>query len=203
MLVGFLLVSNPETMSPVLVQIIGGLFAAMGVISLISHYVNRFRFSRAQKRAEAEGLQFISVAPFSPATPFVALGSVAFGTVLILFPQEFVTILMYGLGGLLVLIGMGQGMALFSARQVAPLGWSLLLLPALLIVAGVWVVLKPMEAASVPFMILGVAFIIYGAAEFCFGLRYNHYRRIYDREIRSAELAEASDAEFVEAEEVQ
>ncbi|MBQ7442353.1 MAG: DUF308 domain-containing protein [Bacteroidaceae bacterium] len=202
MLVGFLLVSHPETMSPLLVQIIGGLFAAMGLFSLISHWVNRWRYDRARRRAEAEGVAFIGVQAFSPATPVVALGSVAFGTVLILFPAAFVTVLMYALGALLIAMGLAQGVALVSARVVAPLGWSLLLLPALLIAAGVWVVLRPTEAASLPFVVLGTAFILYGVAEFCFGIRYRHYQRIYEREMAASEMGQTDEVGFVEAVEV-
>ena len=202
MLVGFLLVSHPETMSPLLVQIIGGLFAAMGLFSLISHWANRWRYDRARRRAEAEGVEFIGVQAFSPATPFVALGSAAFGTLLILFPGAFVTALMYALGGLLIAVGVAQGVTLVSLRQVAPLGWSLLLLPALLIAAGVWVVMRPVEAASLPFVVLGVAFILYGVAEFCFGFRYRHYQHIYERNLSERELAPGTEVGFVEAVEV-
>ena len=102
LLIGFLLVSNPEAMTPLLVQIIGGLFAAMGLLSAISYVVNRFRYKRALQRAQSEGATVIAMANYSPITLSVALGSVAFGILLIMFPQSFVTLLMYGLGVLLV-----------------------------------------------------------------------------------------------------
>ena len=116
MLVGFLLVSNPQTMTPVLIQAIGGLFAAMALLSLASHYINRYRYASARRRAEAEGVTFIDVRNFSPATPFVAIGSIAFAAILIFFPESFVTALMYVLGGLLVFVGLGQAVALVSGH---------------------------------------------------------------------------------------
>jgi len=204
LLVGFLLVGNPETMSPLLVQIIGGLFVVSGIISLVSHYVAIYKFRRAVSKAEADGVTVIGVQPSSPVTPFVALGSVALGALLILFPASFLAMLMYVLGLLLVLFGVAQGVALISIRKIAPLGWSLLLLPVLLVAAGIFVVARPMEVASVPFVVLGIAFILYGVSEFCFGLRYFHFRRIYDRQQAELNaLTEISDAQFVEAEEVE
>ena len=204
LLVGFLLVSNPETMSPLLVQIIGGLFVASGIISLISHYVARYNFRRAVRKAEAEGITVIGIQPSSAVTPFVALGSVALGALLICFPTSFLTMLMYVLGVLLVLFGVAQGAALITLRDIAPLGWSLLLLPLLLVGAGIYVIARPIEAASLPFVVLGAAFILYGVSEFCFGLRYFHFRRIYDRQQAELnEIADSSDVKFVEAEEVE
>ena len=194
MLVGFLLLSNPEDMTPLLLQIIGGLFGVMGLITLVSHYVNRYRFLKAQRRAAAAGLDVLDIQPFSPVTPFVALGSIAFGALLIVFPQYFVMALMYVLGALLILFGVVQAVGLIRFRHIAPLGWSLLLFPLLLVGAGAFVVTRPMQAAALPFIVLGAAFIVYGVAEFCLGIRYYHYRRIFD-----ARMAEAE--EIVEEEE--
>lgn len=203
LLIGFLLVSNPEAMTPLLVQIIGGLFAAMGLLSAISYVVNRFRYKRALQRAQSEGATVIAMANYSPITLSVALGSVAFGILLIMFPQSFVTLLMYGLGVLLVCVGVVQGVGLISAREVAPLGWSLLLMPLTMICAGVFVVIHPLESAALPFIIMGVAYIFYGIAEFCFGIRIYRYRRMWERTTAAeAPLSDTTAIDFVEAVEV-
>ena len=53
-----------------------------------------------------------------------------------------------------------------------------------------------------PFIVLGVAFILYGVTEFCFGLRYYRFRRIFERTMKESQISDASVTDFVEAEEV-
>lgn len=179
LLVGFLLVSNPTEMTVLLVQIIGGLFAFSGLLAIIGYFVTRVKQSG-----------------FRPVFPIVGIGSLAFGAILLLWPDKFVDFLMYVMGGLLVLIGIGQITNLINYRKFSPLSWSLFVLPLLLLAAGVMVIAYPIEAAAVPFTILGVAYIIYGVGEFLLGLRFHRNRRLYDA--TQNDLHEVQDAEFVE-----
>ncbi len=183
LLIGFLLVNNPTDMTVLLVQIIGGLFALSGLVAFIGYFT---------AKARATG--------FRPVFPIVGVGSLAFGVVLLLMPTMFVNILMYVLGILLCLIGLGQIVNLISYR-FAPIMWSLYLIPLLTIAAGVFVIAYPMATASLPFMILGIAYIFYGVCEFFMGIRYYRYYRSYEAE--QAELAAAKAAqEAATAEEV-
>lgn len=182
--VGFLLVSNPAGMSLLLVQVIGGIFAASGIVAVIGYFTQRARQSG-----------------FRPVFPIVGIGSVAFGLFLLLFPGEFVNILMYILGALLILIGIGQISGLVINRTVAPLSWTLFILPVLTTLAGVFVIAYPIAAASIPFTILGIAYLVYGAGELIIGIRFYHFRRLFDATMAAQaaqEANEVSDADAVE-----
>ena len=182
LLVGFLLVSNPSDMSSLFVQIIGGLFALSGILACIGYFTTHARESG-----------------FRTMFPIVGVGSLAFGVFLLIWPEQFINIFMYVLGGILCLVGLVQIISLISYRKFAPLTWSLFILPLLIIAAGILVVSYPMETASVPFTILGSAFIVYGVTEFIFGIRFYRCRRLFDaaQESQQAET-EARDAEAVE-----
>ena len=179
LLIGILLVSNPTEMTVLLVQIIGGLFAVSGLLAIIGYFTARIRQSG-----------------FRPVFPIVGVGSLLFGAVLMLWPEKFVDFLMYVMGGLLVLIGVGQIANLINYRKFSPLSWSLFVLPVLLAAAGVLVIAYPIEAASVPFTILGVAYIIYGVGEFLLGIRFYRNRRLFDAAQKG--LHDVQDAEVVE-----
>ncbi len=179
LLIGILLVSNPTEMTVLLVQIIGGLFAVSGLLAIIGYFTARIRQSG-----------------FRPVFPIVGVGSLLFGAVLMLWPEKFVDFLMYVMGGLLVLIGVGQIANLINYRKFSPLSWSLFVLPVLLAATGVLVIAYPIEAASVPFTILGVAYIIYGVGEFLLGIRFYRNRRLFDA--AQKDLHDVQDAEVVE-----
>ena len=116
-------------------------------------------------------------------------------------PELFINILMYVLGGLLVLIGIYQIASLIIFRRVAPLSVVLFLLPLLIIAAGVLVVCYPMETAALPFTILGVAYIFYGITEFIYGIRLHRYQKRLERESQALpDIAEAEAEEITYAE---
>ncbi|MBP3829567.1 MAG: DUF308 domain-containing protein [Bacteroidaceae bacterium] len=201
MLIGFLLVSNPTEMTVLLVQIIGGLFIISGIIAVIGYFINSSRVRKAEHRAQAladnpagDGAATDTViipSRMTPIFPFAGIGSVAFGVFLLCFPAQFVNYLMYVLGALLILVGITQIITLVRLRDLAPISWSLFILPLLVTAAGIFIILKPLEAAALPFTILGIAYIIYGVTEFLFGIRFYRFRRRLEAEMSAAETAEA------------
>lgn len=70
LLIGLLLVSNPERMTGLLVQVIGGLFLISGLVSLINYFIIRYS----------------DKVPVKPVFPVVGLGSLLFGVFLGFFP---------------------------------------------------------------------------------------------------------------------
>ena len=200
MLIGFLLVSNPTEMTVLLVQIIGALFIISGIIAIIGYFINSSRVRKAERRAQAladnptaDGAATDSVvmpSRMTPIFPFAGIGSAAFGAFLLCFPAQFVDYLMYVLGALLILIGITQIITLIRLRHVAPISWSLFILPLLVTAAGIFIILKPLEAAALPFTILGISYIVYGVTEFLFGIRFYRFRRRLEAEIAAAEAEE-------------
>ncbi|MBQ7494859.1 MAG: DUF308 domain-containing protein [Bacteroidaceae bacterium] len=202
--VGFLLVSNPTEMTGLLVQIIGGLFVLSGLMAFVGYFTTSYRTQRARQRLSA--LADVSAADIripSPSTInlVVGTGSMALGIFLILKPALFIHILMFVLGGLLVLLGFYQLVVLIGARRVAPLSFSLFVAPMLVAAAGILVVCYPMQTASLPFIILGVAYILYGVTEFFYGLRLHRSRQQW--EARQNTIPHVTEVEAIDVTDVQ
>lgn len=198
MLIGFLLISKTDQMPTLLVQIIGGLFIISGVMAIIGYFVNNHQHSRRVRQALETGAEAPRQSGFVPVFPVVGLGSLAFGAFLLLMPVQFVNILMYVLGVLLILAGLTQCWSLIRFRRVVPITWSVFVLPLLILGAGIYVVCQPQEGASLPFTILGIACICYGISEFFNGWRLHRYQKRMAREQAEAE-AEAAQRAAMEA----
>lgn len=161
-------------MANLLIQVVGGLFALSGLMAFIGYFSSKMNAGSALR----------------PVFPLVGVGSLAFGTVLLVWPAMFKEIFMYVVGALLILVGIAQIWSLISHRKVAPMSFSLFLVPLLVVVAsGVMIFLYPTESASLPFTVFGVAAIFYGVSELLLGIRLWRFQKIYD-------------AQFIEAEEV-
>ena len=171
-LVGFLLVFNPNRMTLVLVQVIGGLFLLSGLVTLVNYVVVRFS----------------SEAVVRPLFPVVGLGSALFGLFLAFFPGYFITYLMFLLGGLLIIAGVSQMTTLVGYRKIMPVSWKSFLIPVLLLAAGVFVLFNPLTSASLPFTILGVCCIVYGVSDFANGLRLRRYMKRYQEQLEYEEV---------------
>ena len=159
LIIGILLVVWPDVAINYLVITIGVLFLLPGLFGLFTY------FSVARKQQEA-GVHM--------AFPVIALGSTLFGFWLMISPAFFVSILMYVLGVLLVLGGLSQIMNFVTLRTYAHVPVGVFVIPVLLLLAGIVVLCNPFEVATIPFMILGISGIIYGATDL---IRLFEYRK--------------------------
>lgn len=201
MLVGFLLVSNPTEMTVLLVQIIGGLFILSGLLAFFGYFNTRRQLRRAASLMADDGLEVAGVSStLLPMFPVVGVGSMLLGVLLVVWPVMFVNILMYVLGGLLVLVGVAHFVYLISYRRQASIGLLTFLMPVAVVAAGFFVLIKPLETASLPFVILGVAYIVYGVSEFFLGIRFHRLRRRIEAELKLQEARDAEAVEIVESE---
>lgn len=160
-LVGFMLIANPERMTAFLVQIIGGLFALSGLFSLLNYFT---------------ALRDKSL-PVRPVFPIIGLGSLLFGIFLAAFPALFITYLMFVLGGLLLIAGINQIATMVKFRKYVFNPWWYYIIPACIALTGVFILFNPLESASVPFIILGVTSLVYGLAEFINGIRIHRIQK--------------------------
>lgn len=161
MLAGILLVANPQRMTELMVQIIGGLFLVSGLVSMINYFA----------------MYFSSHAAVKPVFPIVGLGSLLFGVFLGFFPDYFITYLMFVLGILLVVAGINQIWNMIRFRRLIPFRWYIFLLAFLFLVVGAVIIFMPMESASLPFVILGASCIVYGVSELVNGVRWRKYNK--------------------------
>lgn len=170
LIIGIMLVVWPDVAVGYLVMSIGILFLLPGLLGLFSYFAYA-------KRRERQGV--------GTAFPVVALGSALFGLWLIVMPAFFIGILMYVLGALLVLAGLNQLAGFASVRSYMRVPVGMYVIPALVLVAGLVVLFNPFEAATVPFVLLGVSAIVYGLTDL---LRLLRFRR------KQGEVIEVDDA---------
>ena len=145
--IGILLLSLREQAMPFIVMCLGVLFMLPGIFTLALSLVPALR------RFGATGTSAVVV-------PIMAAGSLLLGLWMFLQPAFFVTIIMWLLGGAMIVMGGAQLVSLLMAKRRAKVSVALFFLPVLIFILGVIVLLNPFEAASIPFIILGVGAII-------------------------------------------
>lgn len=145
--IGILLLALREQAMPFIVMCLGVLFMLPGIFTLTLFIIPKLR------RYGGDGSSAVIV-------PIMAVGSLVLGLWMFLQPAFFVTILMWLLGGVMVVMGGTQLVNLLVAKRRVKVSFFLFLLPLLILMTGVIVLLNPFEAASIPFIILGVGAII-------------------------------------------
>ena len=159
--IGILLVVWPEAAIIYLVITVGVLFLLPGLFGLFSYYA-------ASRHKDVE---------MRRSFPIVALGSTLLGFWLMIMPEFFVNILMYLLGALLVLGGLSQLINFIFVRQAVkvPLLFYLVIL------------FNPFQAATVPFIVLGVTAIVYAVNDL---IRLLFYHRKRNKNITDVTIIE-------------
>lgn len=142
---GLILVVWPELALSYIVILIGTLFLISGLFVTISYFTNKSQPNNS-----------------SSALLFTGIGSVLLGLWLILMPGFFVNILMFVMGGLLVLAGIQQIAALIVMRKNTVIPYALYIIPSLVLLAGILVIFNPFTTATSVFILFGVAAILYG-----------------------------------------
>ncbi|MBO5965156.1 MAG: DUF308 domain-containing protein [Bacteroidaceae bacterium] len=186
LLIGLLLLFNAEQMPSIIVRVIGLLFLLPGVFGVLAYLFTNFS----------------KTVIIRSSFPLMSIGSILFGTLLEMYPDKFVTSLVFFLGVMLLFAGFNQFSSMFVNRKVSPFSWLLMFVPLVLIGIGVYCVTHSTEAASTLFKILGATLVYYGLSDMFLALRTKHYGRIYEREQKKAAEAERRrrEAEYVDFE---
>lgn len=159
--VGAMLIKNPDSTVKGITIAIGLLFLVSGVISCVAYFNARLH-SAENEVYDVDGKLLVGGKPMFP---IVGLGSVILGFVLALMPGAFVTSLMYVLGGILLLGALNQFLVLIQARKYAVLPLWFWVCPTLILLTGLFVMVKPMETAGLPLLIIGWCLLFYGVTE--------------------------------------
>ena len=159
--VGALLISNPDDTVKGITIAIGVLFLLSGVISCAT-YLNSRKHYNDVEIYDRSG-QLISQRPMS--FPLVGIGSVLLGLILALMPGLFVTSLMYVLGAILIMGSLNQFMNLVNLKRACAIPLWFWLGPSVVLLVGLFVILKPMATASLPLLIIGWCLLFYGVTE--------------------------------------
>lgn len=199
-IVGVLLIKYPQDGVTWLTIAIGVLFLLSGIIALIA-YLNAKKHASEYTITDRQG-RIISGS--QPTFPIVGAGSVILGLVLALTPGVFINGLMYILGAIMILGGINQLMNLIAARRLGPVPFGFWIAPSFILITGLFVILKPMETAELPLLILGWCSLLYGVTELINALKIHSIRKQADRQaeelVRQRETEENAVVEEISSE---
>lgn len=159
--VGILLMAWTEIAVIYLVIAVGALFAIPGLYGVASYAIYRMRTKRGNLKKTF---------------PIVAVGSLLLGIWLILMPAFFVSILMYFLAILLLLVGLNQFVAFIHSRKIGRVPVIFFIIPLLVMIAGIFILIYPFQAATIPFIIAGVSAVVYSLTDLIRLFRYRPCR---------------------------
>lgn len=171
LLIGVLLVTLGYQAINILIIAVGILFMIPGFYSLFTYF--RHRHSH-------------------PMFPFAALGSFLLGFWLVLSPSFFVGIFMYVLGAVLVVLGIHQLATLSTSRHIVPVPGGLYVFPIAVLLMGLFIFFNPFEAASLPFIVIGIGCLVSSLSDIIQLIRMGKHR---STDLRNIEI---EDAEVVE-----
>lgn len=172
--IGILLIKYPDNTVTWITVAIGVLFLLSGIISVIV-YVNARKHVSEYKITDAEGN--IITNTDQPTFPIVGVGSIILGAMLALTPDVFITALMYIIGGILILGAINQFMNLVNGRQYGKIGFGYWIFPSLILLTGLYVIIKPMVPASMAMLILGWCSLLYGVTEMVNSMKFHSDKR--------------------------
>jgi uncharacterized membrane protein HdeD (DUF308 family) len=176
-IIGALLIKFPDNTVTGITVAIGVLFLISGLISCLT-YVQARRHVSEYKIYDAEGRQLTAD---TPSFPLVGVGSMILGLILALSPTAFVSALMYIIGAILILGAVNQFMNLISARRYGSIGLWFWLLPSLILITGIYVIVKPMAPLSMAMLILGWCTLVYGVTELINALKFYSDKKKFER----------------------
>lgn len=184
--VGAMLIKNPDSTVKGITIAIGVLFLVSGVISCLA-YFNARMHSAENEVYDADGKLLVGGRPMFP---IVGLGSVILGFVLALMPGAFVTSLMYVLGAIILLGAINQFLSLIQARKFAVLPLWVWVCPTVIMLTGLFVIIKPMETAGLPLLILGWCLLLYGITECINAFKIQQCKKSLQKSARQQENSE-------------
>ena len=108
---------------------------------------------------------------------------------------------MYILGAIMILGGLNLLISLISARRFGIIHWGFWIAPCLILLTGLFVILKPMESAEMPLLILGWCSLLYGVTELVNALKIHSIRKAANKQAEEMERQKKLNVESI-AEEI-
>ena len=199
-IVGALLIKFPKDGVTWLTVAVGVLFLLSGVIAVIA-YMNARKHASEYTIIDNQGR---TISGSQPTFPIVGAGSIILGLTLALTPGIFINGLMYILGAIMILGGLNLLVSLISARRLGPIHWGFWIAPCVILLTGLFVILKPMETAEMPLLILGWCSLLYGVTELVNAIKIHSIRKAANKQAeelaRQKQLNEETVAEEISSE---
>ena len=152
------------------------LIVTIGVLLLLSGIIVLIAYSHAKKHTgeytfiDKQGCK-ISGSLYS--FPVVGVFSVIGGLVLALTPGIFINALMYVLATIMIIVAINQLRNLSNARHFGSINILFWIAPSLVLLIGLFVILKPMESVELPLLILGWGSMFCGISEIVNTIKIN------------------------------
>ena len=178
---GFLLVKYREETMTWMTITVGILFLLSGLVSCMVYYFEKEKVAKKTAKAEQQEGQPKEENLKSPTFPIAGVGSITLGIILAVMPNMFITWVVYIIAALLILGAINQFMNLARSRQYARVPFYLWLFPTVILVVAILLISKPMEAAALPLLVIGWAFMYYGVLEFALIIRMYLVRRAFEK----------------------
>lgn len=189
--IGVLLIKFPDNTVTGIVIAIGILFLLSGVISVLS-YLNARRNRNEFTIYDAQGRQ---IGGQIPMFPIVGIGSIVLGAFLTLMPSTFVAFLMYVIGAILLLGAITQFMTIINVRRFGKISFGYWICPSVILIAGIYLMLKPFDTLETTMMVLGWLTLFYGIVEAINNMLFYAIRRRWEKAQNS--ISQIDDAEEV------
>ena len=178
---GFLLVRYREETMTWMTITVGILFLLSGLVSCIAYYFEKEKVAKKTAKAEQQEGQQEEENLKLPSFPSAGVGSIAWGIILAVMPNTFITWVVYILAALLILGAVNQFMNLARSRQYARVPVYMWLFPTVILAIAILLISKPIETAQLPLLVLGWAFMYYGVLEFILIIRMYLVRKSYEK----------------------
>ena len=175
--VGIMLIKYPDNTVTWITIAIGVLFLLSGVISLVAYY-HALKNVSEYTITDAEGNV---VSGQKPTFPIVGVGSAILGLILALTPTVFVKALMYIIGAVLVLGAVNQFMNLLNARKYGRISFGYWIFPSVILLIGLFVIIKPLAPAEMAMLVLGWCSLLYGVTELINSLKIHNEKRKFTK----------------------
>ncbi len=172
--IGILLIKFPDNTVTWITVAIGILFLLSGIISLVV-YMNARKNVSEYKITDSEGHVITNTE--QPTFPIVGVGSLILGLLLALTPNIFITALMYIIGAILILGAINQYMNLINGRKYGKIGFGYWIFPSVVLLVGLFVIIKPLAPASMAMLVLGWCSLLYGVSELINALKFHSDKR--------------------------
>ena len=171
-LIGALLIAFPANATKCLVMAIGALFLVPGIVGVATYVIQRRRQAKDEGQPATDDKQ-AKEKKGKNIFPFIGLGSILFGAVLLIIPGNFQNALLYILGAFLVLAGLAQIYRFLKLRKQYQLGALPYIVSALVTVAGIVViVLNHNDTSELTSRIFGFASVVFGVTEIIYAIQF-------------------------------
>lgn len=192
--IGVLLIKFPDNTVKGITIAIGVLFLLSGIISCVTYYMAKRNVSE-YKIYDKDGN---IVAGEQPTFPIVGLGSSILGLILALSPTAFVSALMYIIGAILILGAINQFMGLINGRRYGHVSLWYWVMPSLILLTGLYVIVKPMAPLAMAMLVLGWCTLLYGVVELINALKFYRDKKNWQQSQEQPQLDSYEEVKEVE-----